>query len=82
MDHFEYRITMHATDTFTRISYFCSERGDCSIEEVPKEEPSFLVDILNEHGLEGWELVQLVFGKDGVMACWKRRILVTEQQSI
>lgn len=79
MEHFEYRITMHAADTFTRISYFCSEGGDCSIEEVPKEEPNFLVDILNEHGLDGWELVQLVFGKDGVMACWKRRMLITGQ---
>ncbi|MBI5252498.1 MAG: hypothetical protein HY912_23635 [Desulfomonile tiedjei] len=77
MDNFEYRITMHAADTFTRVTYFCSEQGDCSVHEIPKEEPDFLVDILNDYGLEGWELVQLVFGKDGVMACWKRRIPVS-----
>jgi hypothetical protein len=32
------------------------------------------VDLLNERGGEGWELIQLLFGKDGVMACWKRRV--------
>ncbi len=77
MESFEYRITTHAVDTFTRISYFCSAQGDCSIEEVPREEPGFLVDILNEQGVEGWELVQLVFGKDGLIACWKRKVLIT-----
>ena len=24
--------------------------------------------------LRGWELVQLLFGDGGVMACWKRKI--------
>jgi len=33
-----------------------------------------LTDILNNRGSEGWELVQIAFGKDGMMAFWKRRI--------
>jgi hypothetical protein len=74
MDRYEYEISTHAADTFSRLVYFCSELGNCSLEEVPADEPQILVDLLNERGLEGWELIQLVFGKDGVMACWKRRI--------
>jgi hypothetical protein len=45
------------------------------VEEVPAEEPQILVDLMNERGLKGWELTQLVFGKDGVMAFWKRKLL-------
>ncbi len=74
MDRYEYEISTHAADTFSRLIYFCSEQGNCSLEGVPEEEPQILVDLLNERGLEGWELIQLLFGKDGVMACWKRRI--------
>ena len=74
MDRFEYEITRHSADSFGRVIYFCSEGGDCGIEEVPAEEPQALVDLMNERGLEGWELVQLLFGRDGVMACWKRRL--------
>jgi hypothetical protein len=31
-----------------------------------------LTDILNNRGREGWELVQISFGRDGLMAYWKR----------
>jgi hypothetical protein len=74
MDRYEYDVTTHAADTFSRLIYFCSEKGNCTLEEVPAEEPQILVGLLNERGLEGWELIQLLFGKDGVMACWKRRV--------
>ncbi len=53
--------------------FFCSEEGECSVEDVPTEEPQILVDLMNERGLQGWELIQFVFGKDGVVAFWKRR---------
>lgn len=74
MDRFEYEITRHAADSFGRVIFFCSESGDCGIEEVPAEEPQALVDLMNERGLEGWELVQLFFGRDGMLACWKRKL--------
>lgn len=77
MDRFEYEITRHSADEFRRVVYFCSDAGTCSLEDVPAEEPQILVDILNERGLEGWELVQLITGKDGVLACWKRRIVAS-----
>jgi hypothetical protein len=74
MDHFEYEITRHAADTFDKVIYFCSESGKCGIDEVSKDQTRILTDILNNRGREGWALVQISFGKDGVMAFWKRRI--------
>jgi hypothetical protein len=76
MDRFEYEITRHNADEFRRVVYFCSDAGACSLEDVPADEPQVLVDILNERGLDGWELVQMMTGKDGVLAVWKRRIVV------
>ncbi|MFH1115970.1 MAG: hypothetical protein V1792_18820 [Pseudomonadota bacterium] len=74
MDRFEYEITRHRADSFGRVVYFCSEEGDCGIEEIPADEPQALADLMNERGLDGWELVQMMFGRDGVMAFWKRRL--------
>lgn len=75
MERYEYEITTHAGDAFNRLTYFCSEAGECSLEEIPAGEPQILVDLLNERGSLRWELVQLLFGKDGVMAFWKRRVV-------
>jgi hypothetical protein len=74
MERFEYEVTMHSGEAFTQVVYFCSTEGDCGVAEVPQEEPQALVNLLNERGEAGWELIQLVFGGDGVMACWKRRV--------
>lgn len=74
MDRFEYEITTHSSEAFRRLVYFCSEKGDCGIEQVPAEEPQILVDLFNERGREGWELVQLLFGSNGIMVYWKRKL--------
>lgn len=74
METFEYEITRHPAETFSRVVYFCTDKADCAIKEIPVEEPLALVEILNERGALGWELVQLLFGDGGVMACWKRKI--------
>jgi len=74
MDQFQYELTRHDADLFAKLVYFCSEQGDCSLKEVPMGEPQALVDLLNERGQSGWELIQLMFGRDGVIACWKRRV--------
>ena len=74
MTHFEYEITRHSADTFNKVVYFCSKSGQCGIDEVSKDQTRILTDILNNRGGEGWELVQISFGKDGVMALWKRKI--------
>lgn len=74
MKGFEYKITKHSADTFDKIIYFCSKSGQCGIDEVSKDQTRILTTILNNQGREGWELVQISFGKDGVMVYWKRRI--------
>lgn len=74
MKGFEYRITRHPAETFKQVIYFCTETGECTLDEVPGDQTDMLTDILNEQGEQGWELVQVSFGKEGVMAFWKRKI--------
>ncbi len=76
MDHFEYDITKHDAEAFMRIVYFCSEQGDCKLEEIPAEEPQMFRDLLNTRGRDGWELIQLNFGENGVLAFWKRKLTI------
>lgn len=75
MERFEYEISTREGNAFTKVAYFCSEEGECSPEQVPAEGSQALVDLMNERGLEGWELVQFVFGKSGIIAIGKRRLL-------
>ena len=79
MKRFEYEITQHSAETFDKVVYFCSESGQCSIDEVSRDQTRILTDILNSRGRDGWELVQVSFGKDGVMAYWKRKIKEKEK---
>lgn len=72
MSKFEYEITEHPAGEFEKLVYFCSEAGECSLEEVPKNQIEILENILNDMGAKGWELVQLSFTKDGIIAFWKR----------
>jgi len=79
MKCFEYDITKHSADTFDKVVYFCSETGECGLDEVSRDQTRILADILNQKGQEGWELVQVAFGQDGVMAFWKRKIKEKEK---
>lgn len=74
MAQFQYDITKHPAEAFHQLVYFCSESGECKFSEVPSGQVEVLKDILNERGAEGWELIQLSFGKDGVVAFWKKTI--------
>ena len=74
MDRFEYSITRRPADTFRETIYFCTEQGTCSLEKVPVDQLAVLENLLNERGKQGWELVQVIFGKDGLLAFWKRRL--------
>ncbi|MFH0959103.1 MAG: hypothetical protein V1897_10415 [Pseudomonadota bacterium] len=74
MDRFVYDISRHTAESFGKVAYFCSEKGVCNVEEIPASEPMALLGILNERGAQGWELVQLLFGDRGVIACWEKRI--------
>jgi len=74
MKGFEYEITKHPAEAFKQIIYFCTETGQCSLDEVPVDQTEILAKMLNEKGKQGWELVQISFGKEGLMAFWKRII--------
>ena len=74
MKHFEYQISHHPGEAFQDVVYFCSDTGECTLDQVPADQTRVLVGILNEQGKDGWELVQISFGAEGVMIFWKRKI--------
>ena len=74
MTRYEYKVTLRSADEFTELIYFCTPEGKCDVERVPVAQIKKVGDILNEEGQTGWELVQVAFGKDGVIMFWKRNI--------
>ena len=77
MKRFEYTITKHPSDELKQLVYFCTDRGKCNMEELPSDQLNTLGNLLNEWGEQGWELVQVFLGKDGVVAFWKRELSVS-----
>jgi hypothetical protein len=76
MSRFEYHVTKHPADAFRSLAYFCSEQGECGFDEIPTDEMGVLRDILNEQGGLGWDLVQLIFEREGMVAVWKRPLSI------
>jgi hypothetical protein len=74
MIRFEYEITRHPADEFSQLIYFCTDEGDCTLNDLPQDQVAILVEILNKRGDQGWELIEVFFGKDGIIALWKRAI--------
>ena len=74
METFEYHITKHPAEEFSQLHFFCSDSGECELEKIPDFQIRHLADILNEQGDGGWELVQISFGRDGLLIFWKRKI--------
>ena len=75
MRKFEYQITCHPADTFKDVIYFCSEQGECNLGTIPSDQIRMMESILNVRGRDGWEIIQVSFGKDGLLAFWKRMIV-------
>lgn len=75
MGSFEYRVTLHPAEAFREMVLFCSREGNCNAELVPSEQIRKMEILLNEGGVQGWELVQASFGKEGVLVFWKRQIV-------
>ena len=71
MSGFKYEITKHPAKEFSQFVYFCTEQGECKVADVPPDQMEVLREALNEKGGRGWELVQLIFGKDGIVGVWK-----------
>jgi hypothetical protein len=74
MKSFEYKITKHPAQEFAQLVYFCTEEGQCNYEQLPFDQLKALENILNEMGPDGWEMVQVLFGEDGVVLFWKRAV--------
>lgn len=74
MNQFEYNITTHPAEEFDKLVYFCSEHGECELNQLQPDQLHILKDILNEKGSQGWQLIQLNFGNGGVVAFWKKGI--------
>jgi hypothetical protein len=72
MKTFVYKITKHPAEAFNEVVYFCSETGDCTLDQIPLDQTEALENILNGEGAAGWELIQLAFSRKGVMAFWKK----------
>jgi len=75
MEQFEYDVTNYPHDVLIRRNYFCFPTGECVAEEAEDTGKQCLKDIMNQKGVDGWELVQFEFGRQGVTAFWKRRII-------
>jgi hypothetical protein len=74
MYSFEYRVTLHPAEVFNEMILLCSSDGRCNVEVVASKQIKKMETLLNEGGVQGWELVQASFGKDGVLVFWKRQI--------
>ena len=74
MKRFEYNITKHPAESFTELVYYCTEKGECTLDQIPKDQPEVLQSILNYEGENGWELVQVFFGQNGILAFWKKEM--------
>ena len=72
MKAFEYKITRHPAEAFNDLVYFCSESGECSLDQIPHNQTEILQGILNKEGESGWELIQVSFGRNGIIAFWKK----------
>jgi len=74
MKQFEYEITKHPADEFSKLVYFCNPEGECDLDQVPSDQTKILENLLNQRGKDGWELLQTLFGKDGIVIFWKREL--------
>jgi hypothetical protein len=75
MNQFEYEITTYPAEDFKEVVYFCSPDGQCDYQRLPADQIIKLQNVLTERGMEGWELIQASFGKEGILAFWKRSSL-------
>jgi len=69
---FEYEITRFPAESFQHLAIFCSEKGECSLDDIPMNQTQLLQELLNKQGALGWNLVQLFFQESGVVAIWAR----------
>jgi hypothetical protein len=80
MKRFQYQITLHSSEYFKELVYFCSEDGSCRLEEVPADQIGKLEGLLNEQGMKGWDLAHASFGKQGMMLFWRKTFVEAHEE--
>ena len=63
-----------AEDEAPKRLYECGETGECTIRDVRRDQMEYLQGFMNEMGSEGWELVQVLFNRNGAVSFWKRAV--------
>jgi hypothetical protein len=74
MRRFEYQIANYPAQSYGELIYVCSDSGECRQDHVLGDQIRILSEQLDQRGRDGWELVQLTFGKAGIVAFWKREL--------
>lgn len=77
MKKFEYEITIYPAEDLRNLVYFCTSRGECEQDMSLTNQLGLLKNSMNQKGAEGWELVQLLVGSEGIVALWKRPLDLT-----
>ena len=72
MKRFEYQITNYPAQSYQELIFICSNTGECKPDRVLADQTQVLSEQLNQQGQDGWELAQLTFGQQGIVAFWKR----------
>ena len=84
MTRWRYRITTHTVpDILERVSgleqaedvpptIFCDDQGACYFDAAPNRLTDAIQALLDQVGEEGWELVQIAFRPQELVAFWKQ----------
>lgn len=81
---YEYRVKIYTsqaleekgvvTHPHKNIMFACKPEGTCEVHDIGMEQMENLSGLFNEMGEDGWELIQLVFHKSGIVSFWKRGV--------
>jgi hypothetical protein len=44
------------------------------LDQIPHDQTETLQNVLNAEGATGWELTQVSFGRNGIIAFWKKEL--------
>jgi len=66
--------TGEAAEEAGNMVYVCGETGECAVRDFREEQMAHLQNFMNEMGGKGWELVQVLFNRNGAVSFWKRPI--------
>ena len=76
----EYDITNYSISEIRRLSeeeersevITCDPKGQCFYNDMEQAELAKVIHLLNQKGLDGWELMQLTSHKEWIHCLWRR----------